>query len=307
MQVSKMTEYEDDIFILEEKAESDAKEHVEVEDNKIPDSVKQYLKEIGKYSVLRPEEEIELCKRIQEGDTAASTFLVESNLRLVVSIAKRYVGYGLPLLDLIQEGNIGLLKAVRLFDYTRGYKFSTYASWWIRQAISRSIADTGRVIRIPVHMMDQINRTRKIIRNLTVELAREPSIKEVADAMQMKEEDILKILGYSVEPASLSSPVGEESDSSLGDYIADNSNRSPEEEAMRQAMTECLNQSMSCLTDKERDIIRYRFGLDGNDAMTLDEVGKLFHVTRERIRQIESKALKKLRKPVRSRPLRDFL
>lgn len=276
-----------------------------VEDN-MPDSVRQYLKEIGSYPVLSPEEEIEVCKRMQLGDTSASTQLAESNLRLVVSIAKRYVGYGIPLLDLVQEGNLGLLKAVRLFDYTRGYKFSTYATWWIRQSITRSIADTGRIIRIPVHMFDQIMKIKKTKGTLLNALNREPTTAELANALEMEEDKLLQILEYSLEPTSLDIPIGEEQDSFIGDFIADTAD-SPEDEALKSSMKEYLSKSMSCLTERERDVLRYRFGLDGGYPMTLEEVGKIYHVTRERVRQIEAIAIRKLKSPSRSKGLREFL
>lgn len=273
----------------------------------MPDNVHLYLKEIGKYSVLTAEEEIELCKRMQMGDVAAKNRMAESNLRLVVSIAKRYVGYGLPLLDLIQEGNMGLLKAVGMFDYTRGFKFSTYATWWIRQAITRSISDTGRSIRIPVHMTEQINHMLKAKKKLIAELSRDPSAKELADEMGIDEDKVLKIIMYSNEPVSIDTPVGEAQDSTLGDFIADEAADSPEQQAMKNELTRCLLESMTHLSEKEREVICYRFGLNGNRAMTLEEVGEIFHVTRERIRQIESSALRKLRNPVCSRALHEFL
>lgn len=283
--------------------DSDALSAVE---NLVPDSVRQYLREIGNYPILSPEEEIEICKRMQLGDDSARVLLAESNLRLVVSIAKRYVGYGLPLLDLIQDGNLGLLKAVKLFDYTRGYKFSTYATWWIRQSITRSIADSGRIIRLPVHMYEQINKIKKAQRMLVSTLNHEPTVKELADVLKMPEDKLLQIMSYSTEPTSLDVPIGEEQDSHIGDFIADEA-PSPEDEALKSSMKDCLAQSMSCLTQKERDVLRYRFGLDDNCPMTLEEVGQIYHVTRERIRQIEEKALRKLRNPIRSKALREYL
>lgn len=302
-----------DCLILDEDNDTDTEENDDMDsdhsssvESLVPDSMRQYLKEIGNYPLLSPEEEIEVCKKIQLGDMSARTLLAESNLRLVVSIAKRYVGYGLPFLDLIQEGNIGLLKAVRLFDYTRGYKFSTYATWWISQSIARSIADSGRVIRLPVHMFEQINKIKKEKRTLVSTLNREPTVKELADALEMSEDKLFQIMKYSIEPLSLDVPIGDEQGSCIGDFIADRA-PSPEEDALESSLKDCLAKSMSGLTQKERDVLRYRFGLGGGYPMTLDEVGQIYHLTRERIRQIESSALRKLRNSIRSKALREYL
>lgn len=308
-------EYEWDTQIVskDENLSSDEEEEIYLEDGLdvnasiMPDNVRLYLKEIGEYPLLTTEEEIELCKRIQRGDVAAKNRLAESNLRLVVSIAKRYVGYGLPLLDLIQEGNIGLLKAVRMFDYTLGFKFSTYATWWIRQAITRSISDTGRSIRIPVHMTEQINHMKKAKMKLIAELSRDPSVKELADDMDLNEEKVRKIMTYSMEPASIDMRIGEEQDTTLSELIADENADSPEQQAIKNALTRCVEECMFRLTEKERGVLCYRFGLGRNQPMTLEEVGAIFHVTRERIRQIEAMALRKLKNPAYSRALHEFL
>lgn len=296
---------EDEAMHMEEEADKDLDCFAANEDN-MPDSVRQYLKEIGNYPILTSDEEIEVCKRIQLGFSSARTQLAESNLRLVVSIAKRYLGYGLPLLDLIQEGNLGLLKAVQLFDYTRGYKFSTYATWWIRQSITRSIADSGRVIRIPVHMIEQLNKIKKTKQTLLGALNREPTTEELANELGMTEDKLLNIMKDTLEPTSLDIPIGEEQESFIGDFVADKAD-SPEDEALKVSMKECLCKSMACLTERERDVIRYRYGFDGGLPMTLEEVGGIFHVTRERVRQIEATALRKLKNPVRSKALREFL
>lgn len=307
------TEWQDDLIPLDEdeamnieKDDEMDSDYLSAVENLIPDSVRQYLKEIGNYPILNSEEEIEICKKIQLGDASARALLAESNLRLVVSIAKRYVGYGLPFLDLIQEGNLGLLKAVQLFDYTRGYKFSTYATWWIRQSITRSIADSGRVIRIPVHMFEQINKIKKAKRTLVSTLNREPTMKELADALKIPENKIFQIMRCSIEPISLDIPIGEDQETRIGDFIADEA-PSPEDEVLDSSLKDCLSKSMAFLTQKERDVLRYRFGLDGGYPMTLEEVGQIYHVTRERIRQIESKALRKLKSPTRSKELREYL
>ena len=304
--------WRDDLISLDEDETTDTEDdgmdsgHLSAVENLAPDSVRQYLKEIGNYPILNPEEEIEVCKKMQLGDDSARALLAESNLRLVVSIAKHYVGFGLPLLDLIQEGNLGLLKAVGLFDYTRGYKFSTYATWWIRQSITRSIADSGRVIRIPVHMFEQINKIKKTKRTLVSTLNREPTMKELADALKMPEDKLLQIMSYSIEPTSLDIPIGEEQDTHIGDFIADEA-PSPEDRVLEASMKDCLAKSMSSLTQKERDVLQYRFGLNGGYPMTLEEVGQIYHVTRERIRQVEAKALRKLKSPKRSKALREYL
>ena len=266
-----------------------------------------YLKEIGKVSLLSAEEEIELAKRMEEGDEEAKKRLAEANLRLVVSIAKRYVGRGLLFLDLIQEGNLGLIKAVEKFDYRKGYKFSTYATWWIRQAITRAIADQARTIRIPVHMVETINKLLRVSRQLLQELGREPSPEEIATAMKMPEDKVREILKISQEPVSLETPIGEEEDSHLGDFIQDDNVPVPAEAAAATLLREQLDEVLGTLTEREQKVLRLRFGLDDGHQRTLEEVGKEFNVTRERIRQIEAKALRKLRHPSRSKKLRDYL
>ena len=273
----------------------------------IEDPVRMYLKEIGKVPLLSAEEEIELAKRMENGDEAAKKRLAEANLRLVVSIAKRYVGRGMLFLDLIQEGNMGLIKAVEKFDYRKGYKFSTYATWWIRQAITRAIADQARTIRIPVHMVETINKLIRVSRQLLQELGREPTPEEIADKMDMSVERVREILKISQEPVSLETPIGEEEDSHLGDFIQDDNVPVPADAAAFTLLKEQLVEVLSTLTDREQKVLRLRFGLDDGRARTLEEVGKEFNVTRERIRQIEAKALRKLRHPSRSRKLKDYL
>lgn len=270
------------------------------------DPVKLYLKEIGGYPLLTIEEEIELAKRISEGDENAKQILAESNLRLVVSIAKRYVGRGLSFLDLIQEGNLGLIKAVDKFDYTKGYKFSTYATWWIRQAITRSIADQSRTIRIPVHMSEVINKTYRVSRSLLQELGREPSEQELADAMNLPIEKVREILKVSADPISLDTPIGEEDDSHLGDFIKDDTIVGPEDAAAYSVLQDQIAKLLDTLTDREQRVLILRFGLKDGRTRTLEEVGKEFNVTRERIRQIEAKALRKLRHPSRARMLKGY-
>ena len=270
------------------------------------DPVKLYLKEIGGYPLLSIAEEIELAKRIEKGDESAKKILTESNLRLVVSIAKRYVGRGLSFLDLIQEGNLGLIKAVEKFDYTKGYKFSTYATWWIRQAITRSIADQSRTIRIPVHMSEVINKTYRVSRNLLQELGREPSEQELAEAMGLPVEKIREILKVSADPISLDTPIGEEDDSHLGDFIKDESIVGPEEAAAYAVLQDQISRLLDTLTEREQRVLILRFGLKDGRTRTLEEVGKEFNVTRERIRQIEAKALRKLRHPSRSKMLKGY-
>lgn len=273
----------------------------------VDDPVKMYLKEIGKVPLLSAEEEIELAKRMEAGDESAKKKLAEANLRLVVSIAKRYVGRGMLFLDLIQEGNLGLIKAVEKFDYRKGYKFSTYATWWIRQAITRAIADQARTIRIPVHMVETINKLIRVSRQLLQELGREPLPEEIAEEMDIPVERVREILKISQEPVSLETPIGEEEDSHLGDFIQDENVPVPSEAAAFTLLKEQLVEVLGTLTEREQKVLRLRFGLDDGRARTLEEVGKEFNVTRERIRQIEAKALRKLRHPSRSRKLRDYL
>ena len=273
----------------------------------IEDPVRMYLKEIGKVSLLSADEEIELAKRMEKGDEAAKKRLAEANLRLVVSIAKRYVGRGMLFLDLIQEGNLGLIKAVEKFDYRKGYKFSTYATWWIRQAITRAIADQARTIRIPVHMVETINKLIRVSRQLLQELGREPTPEEIAEEMDMPVDRVREILKISQEPVSLETPIGEEEDSHLGDFIQDDNVPVPADAAAFTLLKEQLVEVLSTLTDREQKVLRLRFGLDDGRARTLEEVGKEFNVTRERIRQIEAKALRKLRHPSLSRKLKDYL
>lgn len=273
----------------------------------IEDPVRMYLKEIGKVPLLSAEEEIELAQRMENGDEYAKKRLAEANLRLVVSIAKRYVGRGMLFLDLIQEGNLGLIKAVEKFDYRKGYKFSTYATWWIRQAITRAIADQARTIRIPVHMVETINKLIRVSRQLLQELGREPSPEEIAEEMNMPVDRVREILKISQEPVSLETPIGEEEDSHLGDFIQDDNVPVPADAAAFTLLKEQLVEVLSTLTDREQKVLRLRFGLDDGRARTLEEVGKEFNVTRERIRQIEAKALRKLRHPSRSRKLKDYL
>ena len=273
----------------------------------IEDPVRMYLKEIGKVSLLTADEEIELAQRMEEGDEDAKKRLAEANLRLVVSIAKRYVGRGMLFLDLIQEGNLGLIKAVEKFDYRKGYKFSTYATWWIRQAITRAIADQARTIRIPVHMVETINKLIRVSRQLLQELGREPSPEEIAEEMDMSVDRVREILKISQEPVSLETPIGEEEDSHLGDFIQDDNVPVPADAAAFTLLKEQLIEVLGTLTEREQKVLRLRFVLDDGRARTLEEVGKEFNVTRERIRQIEAKALRKLRHPSRSRKLKDYL
>ena len=276
-------------------------------DIKINDPVRMYLKEIGRISLLTLDEEFEYAKRAEEGDEYAKKMLAESNLRLVVSIAKRYVGRGMLFLDLIQEGNIGLMKAVEKFDPSKGYKFSTYATWWIRQAITRSIADQARTIRIPVHMVETINKLARVQRQLTQELNREPTDEELAKKLGLSIEKVREVYKISQDPVSLETPIGEEDDSHLGDFIKDERTMSPEECATIEMLKEELSGVLLTLTEREEKVLRLRFGLDDGQCRTLEEVGQVFNVTRERIRQIEAKALRKLRHPSRSRRLKDFL
>ena len=299
---------DDDDIILSEEDEVEIIDDVDVlEGVSTEDPVRMYLKEIGNVPLLSTEEEIELAKRVEEGDEAAKKKLTEANLRLVVSIAKKYVGRGMPFLDLIQEGNMGLMKAVDKFDYSKGYKFSTYATWWIRQAITRGIADTGRTIRVPVHMVETINKTLRMTRTLLQELGREPTPEEVADRLNVPVSRVREVLKISRDPVSLDTPIGEEYDSHLGDFIEDDSALSPADSAAFSMLREELNTALESLTDRERQVVELRFGLRDGRARTLEEVGREFNVTRERIRQIEAKALRKLRHPSRSKRLKDFL
>ena len=306
--VLRLQDNDDDIIL-----EDDDDVEVEKIDLSVPDGistedpVRMYLKEIGKVPLLTAEEEIELAKRMELGDQEAKKRLAEANLRLVVSIAKRYVGRGMLFLDLIQEGNLGLIKAVEKFDYRKGYKFSTYATWWIRQAITRAIADQARTIRIPVHMVETINKLIRVSRQLLQELGREPTPEEIAEEMNMPVERVREILKISQEPVSLETPIGEEEDSHLGDFIQDDNVPVPADAAAFTLLKEQLVEVLSTLTEREQKVLRLRFGLDDGRARTLEEVGKEFSVTRERIRQIEAKALRKLRHPSRSRKLKDYL
>ncbi|MFC4711964.1 RNA polymerase sigma factor RpoD [Planococcus dechangensis] len=274
---------------------------------KINDPVRMYLKEIGRVDLLKAEEEVRLAKLIEQGDDEAKKRLAEANLRLVVSIAKRYVGRGMLFLDLIQEGNMGLIKAVEKFDYSKGFKFSTYATWWIRQAITRAIADQARTIRIPVHMVETINKLIRVQRQLLQDLGREPSPEEIGEEMDLLPEKVREILKIAQEPVSLETPIGEEDDSHLGDFIEDSDAQSPSDHAAYELLKEQLEDVLDTLTDREENVLRLRFGLDDGRTRTLEEVGKVFGVTRERIRQIEAKALRKLRHPSRSKRLKDFL
>ena len=300
---------DDEEIILTDEDEVDV-ENIDLsvpEGVSIEDPVRMYLKEIGKVPLLSAEEEIELAQRMEEGDQEAKKRLAEANLRLVVSIAKRYVGRGMLFLDLIQEGNLGLIKAVEKFDYRKGYKFSTYATWWIRQAITRAIADQARTIRIPVHMVETINKLIRVSRQLLQELGREPTPEEIAEEMNMPVDRVREILKISQEPVSLETPIGEEEDSHLGDFIQDDNVPVPSDAAAFTLLKEQLVEVLGTLTEREQKVLRLRFGLDDGRARTLEEVGKEFNVTRERIRQIEAKALRKLRHPSRSRKLKDYL
>ncbi len=304
--VLRITDEEDDI-ILEDDDDLEEIDFSIPEGISIDDPVRMYLKEIGKVPLLSADDEIELARRMKVGDADAKKRLAEANLRLVVSIAKRYVGRGMMFLDLIQEGNLGLIKAVEKFDYTKGFKFSTYATWWIRQAITRAIADQARTIRIPVHMVETINKLIRVQRQLLQELGREPSPEEVAVEMNIPVERVREIQKISQEPVSLETPIGEEEDSHLGDFIQDDNVPVPADAAAFTLLKEQLIDVLGTLTDREQKVLRLRFGLDDGRARTLEEVGKEFNVTRERIRQIEAKALRKLRHPSRSRKLKDYL
>ena len=304
---------ENNIRIVSEDDDEEEGEALLLDDNAITkdltinDPVRMYLKEIGQIKLLTMEEELQLADRILEGDSEAKATLAEANLRLVVSIAKRYVGRGMLFLDLIQEGNIGLMKAVDKFDVSKGYKFSTYATWWIRQAITRAIADQARTIRVPVHMVETINKLARIQRQLTLELNREPTEEELAKKMGTTPDKIRDIYKISQEPVSLETPIGEEDDSHLGDFIKDERNVSPEEYATNELLKDEIAEVLLTLTEREEKVIRLRFGLDDGKSKTLEEVGQIFGVTRERIRQIEAKALRKLRHPSRSRKLKDYM
>ena len=298
----------DDEMILSDEDEVEIIDDADVlEGVSTEDPVRMYLKEIGNVPLLSTEEEVALAQRVEAGDESAKKQLIEANLRLVVSIAKKYVGRGMPFLDLIQEGNMGLMKAVDKFDYSKGFKFSTYATWWIRQAITRGLADTGRTIRVPVHMVETINKTLRMTRTLLQELGREPTPEEVADRLGVPVARVREVLKISRDPVSLDTPIGEEDDSHLGDFIEDDSALSPADSAAFSMLRAELSTALESLTDRERQVVQLRFGLIDGRARTLEEVGKEFNVTRERIRQIEAKALRKLRHPSRSKRLRDFL
>ena len=299
---------DNDDIILDDEDEVEIIDDVDVlEGVSTEDPVRMYLKEIGNVPLLTTEQEVELAKRVEAGDEEAKKQLTEANLRLEVSITKKYVGRGMPFLDLIQEGNMGLMKAVDKFDYTKGYKFSTYATWWIRQAITRGIADTGRTIRVPVHMVETINKTLRMTRTLLQELGREPTPEEVAERLNVSVSRVREVLKISRDPVSLDTPIGEEDDSHLGDFIEDDSALSPADSAAFSMLRAELATALESLTDRERQVVKLRFGLEDGRARTLEEVGKEFNVTRERIRQIEAKALRKLRHPSRSKRLKDFL
>ena len=297
-----------DIVIAEEDDVDMEKIDLSVPDGiSIEDPVRMYLKEIGTVPLLSAEEEIRLAKRKAEGDVNAKERLIEANLRLVVSIAKRYTGRGMSFLDLVQEGNLGLIKGVEKFDYTKGYKLSTYATWWIRQSVTRALADQARTIRVPVHMVETINKMSKMQRKLTLELGYEPSVAELSEALGMSEDKVMEIMQIAREPASLETPIGEEDDSNLGDFVADGNVVTPEGNVESVMLREHIDALLGDLKERERQVIILRFGLEDGHPRTLEEVGKAFNVTRERIRQIEAKALRKLRNPVRSKRIRDFL
>lgn len=310
LRIPEENELENELFLDETAAETN---DVEAEDLSVPegigvdDPIRMYLKEIGNVPLLTTEEEIELAKRMELGDEEAKKKLAESNLRLVVSIAKRYTGRGMQLLDLIQEGNLGLIKAVEKFEYKKGYKFSTYATWWIRQSIVRAIADQARTIRVPVHVVETINRVMRTQRQLTQTLGREPSPEEVAEEMKIPVERVREVMKIALDPVSLETPIGEEEDSHLGDFIQDDHVAVPADAAAYALLQEQLTEVLDTLTEREQKVLRLRFGLDDGKPRTLEEVGREFHVTRERIRQIEGKALRKLRHPSRSKKLKDYL
>ena len=300
---------DDDAFRLDEEEEEDIDlDAIDFLDGiGTEDPVRMYLKEIGTVPLLTADEELRLAKKKAEGDQAAKERLIEANLRLVVSIAKRYTGRGMSFLDLVQEGNLGLIKGVEKFDYTKGYKLSTYATWWIRQSLTRALADQARTIRVPVHMVETINKMSKMQRKLTLELGYEPSVTELANALDMTEEKVMEIMQIAREPASLETPIGEEDDSNLGDFVADSNAVTPEGNVESVMLREHIDTLLEDLKERERQVIVLRFGLEDGHPRTLEEVGKEFNVTRERIRQIEAKALRKLRNPVRSKRIRDFL
>lgn len=306
---------EDDALLLDDADDDFLKEEEEIDLDAIDllegigteDPVRMYLKEIGTVPLLSADEELRLAKRKAEGDDNAKERLIEANLRLVVSIAKRYTGRGMSFLDLVQEGNLGLIKGVEKFDYTKGYKLSTYATWWIRQSVTRALADQARTIRVPVHMVETINKMSKMQRKLTLELGYEPSVTELAQALDMTEDKVMEIMQIAREPASLETPIGEEDDSNLGDFVADSNVVTPEGNVESVMLREHIDTLLGDLKERERQVIVLRFGLEDGHPRTLEEVGKEFNVTRERIRQIEAKALRKLRNPVRSKRIRDFL
>ncbi len=300
---------DDDAFTLDEEEEEEIDlDAIDFLDGiGTEDPVRMYLKEIGTVPLLTAEEELRLAKRKAEGDQTAKERLIEANLRLVVSIAKRYTGRGMSFLDLVQEGNLGLIKGVEKFDYTKGYKLSTYATWWIRQSVTRALADQARTIRVPVHMVETINKMSKMQRKLTLELGYEPSVPELASALDISEEKVMEIMQIAREPASLETPIGEEDDSNLGDFVADSNAVTPEGNVESVMLREHIDTLLEDLKERERQVIVLRFGLEDGHPRTLEEVGKEFNVTRERIRQIEAKALRKLRNPVRSKRIRDFL
>ncbi len=300
---------DDDAFSLEEEEEEDIDlDAIDFLDGiGTEDPVRMYLKEIGTVPLLTAEEELRLARKKAEGDQTAKERLIEANLRLVVSIAKRYTGRGMSFLDLVQEGNLGLIKGVEKFDYTKGYKLSTYATWWIRQSVTRALADQARTIRVPVHMVETINKMSKMQRKLTLELGYEPSVPELASALDITEEKVMEIMQIAREPASLETPIGEEDDSNLGDFVADSNAVTPEGNVESVMLREHIDTLLEDLKERERQVIVLRFGLEDGHPRTLEEVGKEFNVTRERIRQIEAKALRKLRNPVRSKRIRDFL
>ena len=306
---------EDDALLLDDADDDFLKEEEEIDLDAIDllegigteDPVRMYLKEIGTVPLLSADEELRLAKRKAEGDDNAKERLIEANLRLVVSIAKRYTGRGMSFLDLVQEGNLGLIKGVEKFDYTKGYKLSTYATWWIRQSVTRALADQARTIRVPVHMVETINKMSKMQRKLTLELGYEPSVAELSEALEMSEDKVMEIMQIAREPASLETPIGEEDDSNLGDFVADSNVVTPEGNVESVMLREHIDALLGDLKERERQVIVLRFGLEDGHPRTLEEVGKEFKVTRERIRQIEAKALRKLRNPVRSKRIRDFL